>query len=169
MSRIFVTGIGVISAIGNDAAENQQSLASGKCGIGKLELIDSRYAGLLPFAEIKIPTNALKEKLDAHEPGVTRTTLLALHAFKEALKDAQLTFDTVSSHHTALVGATTVGGMCLTDELYGDAHKDTGGSEYMESYDCSSVAIYLQQRYQMKGIINTINTACSSSAIRKRW
>ena len=164
MTRIFVTGMGVISAIGDSVPDNHSALMQGKCGIGSLDMFPSKYAGILPFGEIKISTNTFKQNLQATESGITRATLLALHAFKEAIKDAQLYEDTIASPGTALIGATTVGGMCLTDELYHDANKSEGGSEYLSSYDCASVAIYLQSRYNMQGIVNTINTACSSSA-----
>jgi 3-oxoacyl-(acyl-carrier-protein) synthase len=164
LGRIFVTGMGVISAIGDTVATNHLSLMQGKCGIGRLSLFPSKYAGSLLFGEIKISTKTLQEKLQANEPGITRTSLLALHAFNEAIRDAQLTKEEIASSDTALIGATTVGGMCLTDELYHDANKDTDGSEYLSSYDCASVIMYLQGRYAMKGIMNTINTACSSSA-----
>lgn len=164
MSRILVTGMGVISSIGNSVAENRMSLVEGKCGISTLDVFNSKYSGRLPVGEIKIATGSLKEKLTAHEPGVTRTTLLALHAFAEAIADCGLDKTQLSSMDTALVGASTVGGMCLTDELYHDANKDADGSEYLYSYDCGSVNMYLQQRYAMTGIVNTINTACSSSA-----
>ena len=164
MSRIVITGIGVISAIGNDLAANHFALKEGKCGITDLELFESRYAGVLPAAEIKITTNELKEKLHVQDAGVTRTTLLALHAFNEAVADAGLEKSQVASPDTAFVGACTVGGMCLTDELYSDAHKASGGSEFLGSYDCGSVNLFLQSHFGMQGIINTINTACSSSA-----
>ncbi|MEO5996711.1 MAG: beta-ketoacyl-[acyl-carrier-protein] synthase family protein [Chitinophagaceae bacterium] len=164
MSRIFVTGMGVISSIGNTVAENRMSLVEGKCGIGTLEMFNSKYTGSLPVGEIKAGTASLLEKLQVTEPGVTRTTLLAVHAFEEAIKDSQLSSAQIASMETALIGASTVGGMCLTDELYHDANKDSNGSEYVYSYDCGSVNMYLQARYAMNGIINTINTACSSSA-----
>ena len=117
-----------------------------------------------PVAEIKISTEALKEKLNAFEPGITRTTLLALHAIKETIADSRLTNEQVSSFDTALIGASTVGGMCLTDEMQRDAQKDTPGSEYLASYDYGSTCMYLQKRYSLNGPVNTINTACSSSA-----
>jgi 3-oxoacyl-(acyl-carrier-protein) synthase len=156
--------MGVISAIGNSVEENHASLVQQKCGIGKLDMFPSKYAATLPFGEIKISTDLLKEKLNANDRGVTRTTLLALHAFNEAVNDAKFSREKISSADTALIGATTVGGMCLTDELYNDANKDSDGSEYLSSYDCASVNMYLQKRFAMHGIINTINTACSSSA-----
>lgn len=164
MSRIFVTGIGVISAVGNTVAENHLSLKAGKAGITTLELVPSKYAGVLPFGEIKTSTASLKEKLGATEPGITRTILLALHAFEEAIQDSQLTKEQLSAFDTALIGASTVGGMCLTDELYQDSNKADNGSPFLSSYDCASVNMYLQQRYHINGIVNTINTACSSSA-----
>jgi len=164
LSRIVVTGIGVISAIGNTVAENRTALQEGKCGITALSLLSSKYAGIMPFGEIKIPTEELKKRLNATEPGVTRTSLLALHAFNEAINDSKLNSEEITSFDTALIGASTVGGMCLTDELYNDANKKDGGSEYLSSYDCASVNIYLQERYKMNGLVNTINTACSSSA-----
>jgi 3-oxoacyl-(acyl-carrier-protein) synthase len=156
--------MGIISAIGNSVTENRMALIEGKCGIGSLELFATKYASLLPFGEIKITNTSLQEQLQAHERGLTRTTLLALHAFEEAVTDAQLTIKHLHGFDTALIGASTVGGMCLTDELYNDANKTENGSTYLSSYDCASVNIYLQQRYGINGIINTINTACSSSA-----
>jgi 3-oxoacyl-(acyl-carrier-protein) synthase len=164
LDRIVVTGIGAISAIGNTVAENHSSLVNGKCGIGRLENFSSKYSGIIPVGEIRISTKALKEKLDANEPGITRTTLLALHAMKEALADCGLTNDQISSFDTTFINATTVGGMCLTDEMYNDSQKDTPGTEYLSSYDYASISMYLQKRYAMKGPVNTINTACSSSA-----
>ena len=109
-------------------------------------------------------TDELRETLDVHEPGVSRTTLLALHAFRDAIADAQLTPAMLSAADTALVGATTVGGMCLTDELYRDTNGGGDGSDFLGSYDGASVPIFLQERYGLGGLVSTINTACSSSA-----
>ena len=139
--------MGAISAIGTSVAENRTALSEGKSGIGSLELFPTKYAGLLPFGEIKLSNTLLQQKLHAHEPGLTRTTLLALHAFDEAIADAQLTPELLQAFDTALIGANTVGGMCLTDELYHDANKTENGSAYLSSYDCASVNVYLQQRY----------------------
>lgn len=157
--------MGVISAIGNSVAENHQALAAGTCGIqNKLDLFPSKYAGVLPFGQVEISSETLQKKLQITEAGVTRTTMLAMHAFTEAVTNSAISPADISSSETALVAATTVGGMCLTDELYNDANKNQDGSEYTASYDCASVSMYIQKRYSMNGIINSINTACSSSA-----
>jgi 3-oxoacyl-(acyl-carrier-protein) synthase len=155
--------MGVISAIGNSVAENRMSLVEGKCGISLETSLSSKYAGLLPFGAILTSDGILRDRLAVSEQSVTRTTLLALHAFNDAIDDAQLQTSVIAAADTALIGATTVGGMCLMDELYRDANSDTA-SVYAAAYDCASVNMFLQKRYQMSGIINTINTACSSSA-----
>lgn len=164
MSRIVVTGMGIISAVGNTVTENRLSLVSGNCGISMLEMFPSRFSGALPVGEIKISTAALKETLHAHEPGITRTTLLALHAMQEAFADSGLTQNEIAAADTALIGASTVGGICLTDQMYRDAQSDTTDLTFLSSYDCSATCIHLQQLYAMNGPVNTINTACSSSA-----
>jgi 3-oxoacyl-(acyl-carrier-protein) synthase len=156
--------MGIISAIGDTVGKNREALINKQCGITGLTLFNTKYTGLRPCGEIKVETRELKDRLHAHEKGTTRSSVLALHAFKEAVADAALSANQLSSHHTALIGASTVGGMCLTDELYNDANKNEHGSEYLSSYDCASVSLYLQGRYSMSGIINTINTACSSSS-----
>ncbi len=155
--------MGVISAIGNSVAENHMSLVEGKCGISLETILASKYAGLLPFGAVLKSDEILKDELAVDEQSVTRTTLLALHAFAEAIEDAQLSASEISAVDTALIGATTVGGMCLMDELYRDANSHTV-SAYAASYDCASVNMFLQKRYGLNGIVNTINTACSSSA-----
>jgi 3-oxoacyl-(acyl-carrier-protein) synthase len=156
--------MGVISAVGNSLAENRSALRAGQGGITLSRHLPTRYAGILPFGEVPIVTDDLKKKLSVTDPGITRTTLLALHAFREATADAGLTDSVLSDPATALVGATTVGGMCLTDELYRDTSGPCEGSAYLSSYDCASVHMYLQDRYTMQGFATTINTACSSSA-----
>lgn len=164
MTRVFVTGMGVISPLGDSVSLNRNALKEGRSAITTLDLFKTRYADLLRFGEIKIENQKLREKLKVKEKGITRTTLLALHAFEEAIKDSGLGLSEISSFDTALIGANTVGGMCLTDELYHDANQEIKGSEYVASYDSASINMYLQEKFGIKGIINTINTACSSSA-----
>ena len=157
--------MGVISAIGNSVHENRKALIAGKCGINLLAgNFSSKYSGVLPLAEVPLTNEDLKIKLQANDLGITRTTLLALHAFDEAIAGSQLSANQISAPDTALITGNTVGGMCLTDELYRDGKGNAVSTEYLSSYDFASVNMYLQKRYQISGIVNTFNTACSSSA-----
>jgi 3-oxoacyl-(acyl-carrier-protein) synthase len=165
VSRILITGIGAFSAIGDHVAANRQALIAGQSGIRTLSNFPSRYAGTLPCGEINSTTEDLKQTLGISDPGVTRTSLIALQALLEAVNDAGLTTEQLRSSDTALINASTVGGMCLTDELYHDANNDgLAGSPFLGSYDNASVTLFLSKQLSIGGIQNTINTACSSSA-----
>lgn len=162
MGGVVVTGIGVISSIGNSVAATHQALLNGHSGLSPLTLFDTRYAQLLRFGEIKVNNDELIRITGATEVGVTRTSLLALNAVQEAIQDSNLSVNELASADTALIVGNTVGGMCLTDQLYADGILKVG-SPYLGSYDSGSVTIYLQKKLGVKGICNTINTACSSS------
>lgn len=165
MTKVVVTGMGIITAIGDNVQENRHALISGKSGIGKASFFKSNYTNKLPFAEINHSNEALIDQLRLFETGITRTELLALKAIREAIKDASLTEDILHSSTTALIGASTVGGMCLTDEMYHDANTtEEAGSEYLSSYSNSANTLFLQKHFAIGGIVNTFNTACSSSA-----
>jgi 3-oxoacyl-(acyl-carrier-protein) synthase len=63
VNRVFVTGLGIITPLGDTVELNRQALISGQCGITNLELFPSKYSTLLPFAEIKIENQVLQNKL----------------------------------------------------------------------------------------------------------
>lgn len=163
--RVLVTGIGAISALGKNVEENHTSLVNGRAGIAQAQHFQSYYASILPFGEVKISNEVLKNELNLDgQPGYTRTCLLAVKAFEEAIDDARLTSAELSSFDTALISASTVGGMCLTDQLYEDANLKSEGSEYLEAYGCGAHTLKLVEKYKINGFTDTINTACSSSA-----
>jgi len=164
LSRIVVTGMGLISAIGDSVEENRDSLINERSGIRQIRFYHTAHAGKLPMAEVAHSTETLKKLFNIPDPAITRTAILALHAVEEAILDSALSKEELFSTGTALVGATTVGGMCLTDELFSDANAKDQGTPYLSSYDCASITLTIQQRYGMMGEVGTINTACSSSA-----
>jgi 3-oxoacyl-(acyl-carrier-protein) synthase len=157
--------MGLISAIGDSVEENRDSLQHSRSGIGHIQFYQTAYAGKLPAAEVNYSSEELNKKIFGQlNPTITRTSLFALHAAGEAIHDSGLTKEEIRSPDTALVGATTVGGMCLTDELFNDANAKDGGTPYLSSYDYASVTMAIQERFGISGEISTINTACSSSA-----
>lgn len=163
--KVFVTGIGTISPIGLNVAENLKSLRQGKSGIKKARHFKSKYASTHQFGEVDIDNNSLESQLDLKKTeGLTRTCLFAFTAFKEAVNDAKLSSSEISTSSTAFISASTVGGMCLTDQLHQDANLNSQGSEYLNSYGCSAHTLKIVKEYGIKGFTNTINTACSSSA-----
>lgn len=163
--KVFITGIGAISPIGIDVKQNLQKLREGKSGINKPQFFASKYASSNLFGEVNLANESLKKLLNLeNQKGLTRTCLFALKAFKEAIDDAELSKSEISSYNTAFISASTVGGMCLTDQLYSDANLKSDKSDYTSSYGCSAHTFRIVEKYNIRGITDTINTACSSSA-----
>jgi len=163
--RVFITGIGLISAIGNNATETRDNLKRGQTGIQKAKLLKSRYVEIFPFGEVPHTTEYLKEKAGiSDEKGISRTEVLALLAFQQAIKDAVLSNEDIATYDTALLSASTVGGMSMTDQLYEDAKKIGEPSDYLSSYNIGEHTNNLIKRFGIKGVSATFNTACSSSA-----
>jgi 3-oxoacyl-(acyl-carrier-protein) synthase len=165
MKKVFVTGMGVISAIGNNTSENLSQLREGKTGISKARFVKSKYAQSHPLGEVNLSTEEMKNALQLKTNyGLTRTDYLAFTALKEALGNADLSTSEISSEDTAFVSASTIGGMCETDRLYEDANLLGEGSDYVGSYPGSTHTLKIAKEYNLSGIVSAINTACSSSA-----
>src|ERR1700761_4160251 len=106
---VAIAGAGVISAIGNNVAECLTALEQGQAGMGPITGLDTALRGQLPVAEVKM----------ANAAPLSRTTLLAFIAAKEALDSAAI--PDLSSWRTGIVSANTVGGMDLTEKFFADA------------------------------------------------
>jgi len=172
LEKVFVTGMGVISAIGNDVSSSLSLLQAAKSGIGKAKHFNSKYTSSLNFGEVDMSNEALSALVaqrtehgnPASESGLSRTTLLAYLAFQEAINQAKLTSVDLMSMDTGFISSSTVGGMSNTDELYADANMKGEPSEFVTSYGGGEHTLRVIKKYGIKGFTSTINTACSSSA-----
>jgi len=165
MGKVFITGIGTISSLGLNVQENLTSLREGRTGIGRARHFHSKYTDSLYFAEINLSDSQLRTYCgELEDKELTRTTLIAISAFSEAIADAQLTEEDLTSFSTAFISSSTVGGMCYTDHLYADANMKGNPSDYVKSYEGSDHTRRIVQKFGLKGFTDTINTACSSSA-----
>jgi 3-oxoacyl-(acyl-carrier-protein) synthase len=165
MSKVYVTGKGIISSLGLNVEENLAALRAGKSGIRKAKYFRSSFVDNNYFGEVGLSDEQLQSICGlSNEKELTRTTLLAMRAFSEAIQDAGLSDIDVSSISTAFISSSTVGGMCYTDELYTDANMKGSPSDYVKSYEGSDHTLRIIRKYGIVGYTDTINTACSSSA-----
>ncbi len=161
--RVFVTGVGVISAIGNGTEETLDSFRLLKPGIGKLSHFNSVHSDI-PVAEVKLNNDELAQLsgIDIQSIPFSRNTLLALIAASQAVQSSG--WSETPGKTTGAVLATTVGGMDLNEQYYksllhNDQHKHL--ISLFDSADCAEkVAAHLGIRHN----VTTISTACSSSA-----
>ncbi|MGZ6523362.1 MAG: beta-ketoacyl-[acyl-carrier-protein] synthase family protein, partial [Bacteroidia bacterium] len=166
MSKIYITGMGIISAIGNNVAETLDALQKGESGIGDLKYIESRHKNIIPVAEVKSSNEELTVMAGLKpDEQSTRTALLGLIAAKEAVKSAGIS--DIKAYRTGIISATSVGGMGMTENLwfdYLDPEKTGDWLKYIEAHECGDSTEFIADHLGIKDYLSTISTACSSSA-----
>jgi 3-oxoacyl-[acyl-carrier-protein] synthase-1 len=164
--KICVTGLGVISAMGNNVAETLDSVEKQRSGIGSMDFIESRYKHEIPVGEVKASNEELLERTGLPaSTKITRTTLLGMLAAREALEDAGI--KDIRQFRTGLISATSVGGMAITENLYKDyLNTELPGEyvEYIRTHECGDSTQCIADLLGVKDFLSTISTACSSSA-----
>jgi len=163
--RVFITGIGIISSIGDNVDETLFSLITGKSGIGKNTLIDTVYKNMIPVAEVHKDDHELAGILGINDiRDFTRTSLLGMIAAKEALSDAGIT--DINHARTGLISATSVGGMHRSELFYKDFLNDHSKGRLINiiHHECGDSTEKIADLLGVKDFISTVSTACSSSA-----
>ena len=87
--KVYVSGLGAISAIGNNVEEQYESLINKRSGIGEISILKTVWKGQIPAAEIKYTDDELLQISGANTDRLyTRTELIGIIAVREAMKDA---------------------------------------------------------------------------------
>jgi len=164
-SRVVVTGIGIISSIGNNIPENLHSLKSLKSGVGPITNLNTIHKDSLPAAEVKLSDSDLiklagLDKKDHY----TRTSLLGIIAAKEAYNSAGINNKSDKTIKNGIVSATTVGGMDKTENYYYDYLSNDKYTHYVNTHDCCDSTEKIAELLGINDYMTTISTACSSSA-----
>jgi 3-oxoacyl-(acyl-carrier-protein) synthase len=153
--KIYVTGIGVISAIGLNAAENLHSLEHELTGIKKLEVLNQM------IGEVKLSNEEIIKQLQLDKSDYSRTTLLSLIAAMEAWSKNKH-FKNV---RTGLISSTSIGGIDRTEKYYFIDQKENTATKYhLMTHDNGRTTESVAQILGISGYIGTISTACSSGA-----
>jgi len=164
--KVYVTGIGIISAIGNNAHETIHSIKEGKSGIGVLNHISTKHKNDIVVGEVKSSNEELKKIGGISDSKIySRTSLLGIIAAKEAITDAGI--NNIKECSTGIISATSVGGMGIIEDLYLDyLNPDNKGkySEYVDTNECGDSTEKIADHLGIKDYVSTISTACSSSA-----
>lgn len=166
MRRVVITGLGIVSSLGNNKNEVLQSLKAGQSGIVyQPEYAErglrSQVAGTIKNLDI----NALidRKKLRFMAKGHAYTWL----ALQEAIADSSLPEDLVSNIRTGLIvgagGTSTESMLHGTDTLAEKGIRRVG--PYMVTKTMGNgIAACLATYAQIKGVNYGISSACSTSA-----
>jgi 3-oxoacyl-(acyl-carrier-protein) synthase len=160
---VYIAGLGVISSIGNNTAENLEALQKGEAGMGPITYLETAHRGKLPVAEVKMANQELAHFSKLSDK-LSRTALLSTIAAKEALNDAAL--ENFSSLRTGFISANTVGGMDKTENFFTDFYSDRqkGRLKDVVNHECGAVTEITADALGIRNHVSTVSTACSSSA-----
>ena len=90
MNRVVITGIGVISPVGNDAETFWENIKNGVCGIGKISRFDASNLSVSLDAEVKDfnPRDYFKAVVDIRRSDLF--TQYAVAASEQAVSDSRI-------------------------------------------------------------------------------
>ena len=166
MKRVAVSGIGVISPLGNDAESFFDALAQGRSGIGRLngkmaERMTCRIGAKVAFDGAAHFAAPKLRMLD-------RVSQFALAAAMQAVKDAALDFETLDKSRAGVFVGTGLGGAETADEGYHTLYAEN--SDRVKPFSVlmamnNAPASWIGLEYGLTGPNLTFSTACSSSAV----
>ena len=163
--RVVVTGIGVVSPIGNNQKEVKDSLFDNKSGISfSKDYADLGFRSHI-HGDININFEDFLDKKDLRfmGDGAAYTAI----AMKEAIQDANLNDELISNPLTGLIAG--AGGPSTINLLKSfDITRDKGpkrvGPFMVPKCMSSSISACLSTMFKIKGLNYSITSACSTSA-----
>lgn len=162
-AAVYIAGLGVVAAIGNNTNSCLQSLEQSRAGIGSIQSLNTIHKGLLPVAAVPLSNQelALQTDLPAH---YSRTALLSMLAAKQAYEDAGL--QEFNKMRIGFVSANSVGGMDKSENFFSKFLQNNTSGRLCEvvHHECGSVTEIVANKLGIKHFVSTISTACSSSA-----
>lgn len=165
MRRVVVTGLGIVSSIGNNAEEVLASLKAGRSGITANEDMKehgfrSQVAGAV---DLDVSEHVDKRTLRFMGPGAAYAHI----AMSQAIADAGLEESDIVNPRTGLIAGS--GGPSTSAMLA--AHQTvlkTGSTKRIGPFAvpktmCSTISANLSTAFKIKGINYSITSACSTS------
>ena len=165
MRRVVVTGLGIVSSIGNDKAEVLASLRAGRTGVRGSE--EYRELGMRSHvhAPIEIDLDSLVDR--KLRRFMSDATAYAYVALVEAIADAGLEPSEVASTRTGLIcgsGGSSSRNVVLTADTTREKGPRRVGPYMVTKCMASAIPANLSTAMGIKGITYTISSACATSA-----
>jgi len=165
MRRAVITGMGIVSSIGNNVAEVLASLKAGKSGITYSEQFEQFNLRSRVWGNVKLDVAELIDRKILRFMG--EAAAYAYLSMQQAIADAGLTDEQVSNERTGLVvgsgGASSKNQLEACDTLREKGVRRVG--PYMVTRTMSSTtSACLATPFKIKGINYSISSACATSA-----
>ncbi|WP_394777099.1 beta-ketoacyl-ACP synthase II [Flavobacterium sp.] len=166
MKRVVITGLGAVTPIGNNVSEYWNSLINGVSGAAEITKFDTTNFKTKFACEVKNfdPQN-LFEKNEIRKYDLF--TQYALYATDEAIKNANIDFDTLNKNRIGVIWGSGDGGVSTFEEQISEYKLGNGTPRFSPFFipkriiNIASGAISI--KYGLRGINYTTASACSAS------
>lgn len=165
MKRAVITGLGIISSIGNNREEVLASLREGRSGITFSEEFKEIGMRSQVWGNVKLDTAGLIDRKTARF--MSDASIYAYLSMEQAIADSGLTEEQISHYRTGVV-AGSGGGSPRTQAIAADGMRAKGlrgvGPYLVPRAMASGVSANLATPFKIKGVNYSISSACSTSA-----
>lgn len=161
--KVYITGYGIVSSLGIGVEDNLRALKHQEAGIRLPKLLSTRHN--LPVGEVALGNEGFYSLLNLKTTrAISRTSLLALTAVKEAINMAGLEDKHLKTMQ--LINGTSVGGMDISEKGYADVvnGKKVNYDHSFQGHHCGYSTAQIADYFGIRGSLQTISTACSTSA-----
>ncbi len=164
MKRVIITGLGIISSIGNNQKEVRENLKKGRSGITfSQELKDAGMRSHV-WGNVKLNTTGLIDRKVMRF--MSDASVYAYLSMKDAIKDSGLSPDQVSNDRTGLVVGS--GGGSPRNQVAGSVGMRNKGLRGVGPYMvtkamASGVSACLATPFKIRGVNYSISSACATS------
>lgn len=161
--QVFVTGTGIICALGTTQDEVIASFREHASGMGSAQHLTTRHKADYTFGEVKL-SNAELAAMHGLPPHLSRTILLSYHAARAA--HASIAPAVLAQSRVGFISATSIGGMDKTEAFFEDYLRDSDSGDLRQviHHDCGKSTDSVAEKLGICDFVTTISTACSSSA-----
>lgn len=162
--RVVVTGLGVVTSLGNDVTEFWNNIINGACGIDFIERFDTEQFPVKIGAEIKkFNIEDFVDKKEARR--MDRNAQYAIAASILALRDSKLNEELLDKNRMGVILGCGVGGIETFEEQVA-VLKEKGPKRvspfFVPMMIANMAAGQVAMKLGAKGINETIVTACAS-------
>ena len=165
--RVVITGLGIVSALGLDVAENWKALCEGHSGIGPLQGVDGSRVGLKVQNAAQVrgfdPLKHFEGGKDAH---LDRFAQFSVVAARDAVRDSGIALTPELREECAIVCGSAVGGQSAIEAGFEDLWVNGRGRVHpltIPKTMANAGASHIAMDLGLSGPAYTISTACSSA------
>tara|TARA_B100001142_G_C14325859_1_gene652239 strand:- start:625 stop:1854 length:1230 start_codon:yes stop_codon:yes gene_type:complete len=164
MNRVVVTGMGIISPLGNTIPDFWEGVKSGENGISKISSFDTSSYPVHIAGQANINLSSYLDHKSINK--IDRFTAFSLIASDQAIKDSKINLETIDQSRSGVIIGSGIGGMLTFEEQHSRLLKSPRRVSpfFIPAMIPDIASGYVSLKYGFKGVNYAVVSACASSS-----